>query len=109
MASLAAGKSRRQINDWLMRRSRRSRVRKFDTNLSGQGGNTSHAIALRQLYVWLRYIPDGDMILFYCESAEAERQMNLWEKWINRHHPWLIYTIDRETKCFYFYKPRRIE
>jgi hypothetical protein len=71
MASLAVGKSRRQINDWLMRRTKRKRVQKLDNNLTGLGGNSGHAIALRQLYVWLDVLPPGDMVMFYCESSEA--------------------------------------
>lgn len=84
-------------------------MQKFDADLSGCGGNTAHAIALRQLYVWLDKIPENDMIFFYCESAEAERQMNLWIKWINRHHPNLGYSVDEETKSFYIYKPLSLE
>lgn len=105
MASLAAGKSRRQINDWLMRRTRRKSVQQLDRTLTGLGGNTASAIALRQLYVWLRVLPDGDMIMFHCESAKAEKQMNTWIKWINRHNPELLFSIDVNTKSFYIYKP----
>jgi hypothetical protein len=109
MASLAVGKSRRQINDWLMRRSKRSRVQKLNVNLTGLGGNSGHAIALRQLYVWLDVVPEGDIIMFYCESADAERQMKIWKKWILRHNPDLLYSIDEETKSFYIYKPMSLE
>lgn len=109
MASLAVGKSRRQINDWLMRRTRRKRVKRLDNKLTGLGGNAGQAIALRHLYAWLAVIPPGDMVMFYCESAEAERQMVIWKKWINRHHPNLLYSIDKETKSFYIYKPHHIE
>jgi hypothetical protein len=109
MASLAVGKSRRQINDWLKRRTRRKRVKQLDNNLTGLGGNAGHAIALRHLYTWLAVIPPGDMVMFYCQSAEAERQMVIWKKWINRHHPNLLYSIDEETKSFYIYKPHDIE
>ena len=109
MASLAVGKSRRQINDWLMRRTKRKRVKQLDHNLTGLGGNAGHAIALRQLYVWLNILPPGDMVMFYCQSAEAERQMVIWKKWINRHHPNLLYAIDEDTKSFYIYKSHDLE
>jgi hypothetical protein len=109
MASLAVGKSRRQINDWLKRRSRRKRVQKLNRNLTGLGANSGHAIALRQLYVWLEKVAEGDIIMFYCESAEAERQMKTWKKWILRHNPDLIHSIDEETKSFYIYKPMSLE
>lgn len=109
MASLAVGKSRRQINDWLGRRSRRKRVQKLHRNLTGLGANSGHAIALRQLYVWLEKVAEGDIIMFYCESAEAERQMKIWKKWILRHNPDLLHSIDEETKSFYIYKPMSLE
>jgi hypothetical protein len=109
MVSLAVGKSRRQINDWLKRRSKRKRVQKLNINLTGLGGNSGQAIALRQLYVWLAVIPKGDMIMFYCESADAERQMMIWKKWILRHNSDLLYSIDEETKSFYIYKSMSLE
>jgi hypothetical protein len=109
MASLAAGKSRRQINDWLLRRTRRKRVQQFDRQLTGLGGTQASSIALRQVYVWLTKIPPGDMIMFNCESAKAEKQMKAWQKWINRHNPDLLFDVDHSTKSFYIYKPRIIE
>jgi hypothetical protein len=109
MASLAAGKSRRQINDWLVRRTKRKRVQQLDRQLTGVGGTQASAIALRQVYVWLEKIPAGDMIMFYCESAKAEKQMRIWMKWIERHNPELLCDIDHSTKSFYIYKPRIIE
>ena len=36
LASLAAGKSKRQINDWLNKRARTKRVQKLDSNLTGK-------------------------------------------------------------------------
>ena len=109
MASLAAGKSRRQINDWLSRRTKRKRVQQFDQHLSGLGGTRANSIAMRQLYVWLEQIPAGDMLCFRCESAKAEKQMKIWQKWIDRHDPNLLSDIDTSTKSFYIYKPRIIE
>lgn len=109
IASLAAGKSRRQINDWLMRRTKRRRVRKMNVNLTGLGGNSAHAIALRQLHFWLDYVPENDVIVFYCESADAKRQMYIWRKWINKHYPDLLYELDENFKCFYVYKPMRLK
>jgi hypothetical protein len=47
--------------------------------------------------------------MFYCESADAERQMKIWKKWILRHNPDLLYSIDEETKSFYIYKPMSLE
>ena len=109
IVSLAVGKSRRQINDWLMRRCKRRRVLQFDNHLTGLGGNKGQAIAVRQLSVWLDVIPEGDMIVFICESAEPERQMKVWKKWILRHNPDLLFSIDEETKSFYIYKPMSLE
>ena len=109
IVSLAVGKSRRQINDWLMRRCRRRRVLQFDQHLTGLGGNRGQAIAVRQLCTWLDVIPEGDMIVFICESAEPERQMRVWKKWILRHNADLLPSIDEETKSFYIYKPMSLE
>jgi hypothetical protein len=109
MASLAAGKSRRQINDWLLRRTKRKRVQRLDRQLTGLGGTQASSIALRQVYVWLTKIPPGDMIMFNCESAKAEKQMKIWMKWINRHNPDLLFDVDQNTKSFYIYKPKSIE
>lgn len=109
IVSLAVGKSRRQINDWLMRRCRRRRVLQFDQHLTGLGGNRGQAIAIRQLCTWLDVIPEGDMLVFICESAEPERQMKVWKKWILRHNPDLLPSIDEETKSFYIYKPMSLE
>ena len=109
IVSLAVGKSRRQINDWLMRRCRRRRVLQFDQHLTGLGGYKSQAFAARQLSVWLDVIPEGDMIVFICESAEPERQMKVWKKWLLRHEPNLLSSIDEETKSFYIYKPMSLE
>jgi hypothetical protein len=103
------GQSRRQINDWLMRRCRRRRVLQFDQYLTGLGGNRGQAIAVRQLCTWLDVIPEGDMIVFICESAEPERQMRVWKKWILRHNADLLPSIDEETKSFYIYKPMSLE
>lgn len=109
MASLAVGKSRRQINDWLKRRSKRKRVQKLNCNLTGLGANQGQAIAIRQVQYWLEVIEKGDMIMFYCESAKADKQLKIWEKWITKHHPNFLYSIDPETKSFYIYKPMSLE
>jgi hypothetical protein len=109
MASLAVGRSRRQINDWLKRRSRRKRVQKLNNNLTGLGSNQGQAIAIRQVQYWLRVVEEGDIIMFYCESAKADKQMKIWEKWITKHHPDLLHSIDEETKSFYIYKPMSLE
>jgi hypothetical protein len=109
IASLAVGKSRRQINDWMQRRSRRKRVHKLNCNLTGLGSNQGQAIAIRQVQQWLQVVGEGDIIMFYCESAKIEKQMKVWKKWILRHNPDLLHSIDEETKSFYIYKPMSLE
>jgi hypothetical protein len=54
-------------------------------------------------------IGEGDIIMFYCESAKIEKQMKVWKKWILRHNPDLLHSIDEETKSFYIYKPMSLE
>lgn len=109
IVSLAVGKSRRQINDWLLRRTRKKSVQRLDKNLTGLGGNFGQAIAVRHLQLWLNSIPEGDMLVFRCESAKPEKQMKVWNKWISKHHPDIIYSVDENLKSFYFYKSHTIE
>lgn len=106
LASVAVGKSKRQINDWMWRK-KNSRTRRLDGNLTGRAGNKVQAIAIRALHEWFAFIPPGDSIVFRCESADPEKQFRVWKKWILRHDYVLQPEIDEELKSFYFYKPRR--
>ena len=102
LASMAASRSQRQINDWMNRRKNR-RVRRLDTNLTGKTGNLTQAIAIRFTRQMLTWIPPGDSISFRCESAKAEKQFRVWTKWFLKHEPdnWVI---DEEHKAFFFYR-----
>jgi arabinogalactan endo-1,4-beta-galactosidase len=73
------------------------------------GSNQGQAIAIRQVQQWLQVVGEGDIIMFYCESAKIEKQMKVWKKWILRHNPDLLHSIDEETKSFYIYKPMSLE
>lgn len=109
MGSLATAKGRRQINDWLARKTRRKSVQYLDNNLTGRDGNLVQAIIIRQVYKWFQLIPEGDMILFHCESTDPERQMRVWSKWIRRHNWDIPFDIDENTKTFYIWKPYGLE
>ena len=107
LASLAVSKSRRQINDWMKRRSN-TRVRRLDTSLTGKIGNGVQAIAIRQVRQWMLEIPDGDSICMRCESALPEKQFRVWKKWFAKHED-IRWEASDEHKSFFFYKPRNIE
>jgi hypothetical protein len=109
IVSLISGKSRRQINDWLSRKTKRSRVKRADQRLTGLGGNLAQSIAVRQLHVWIDLIPPGDMLVFRCESAKPDKQLRVWQKWIERHHPALLIDVEEDSKSFYIYKRRYVE
>jgi len=103
LASLAVGKSRRQINDWLKRKTRKQRVRRLDTSLTGKFGPKTQAIAIRQVRQWLNEIPCGDSISLRCESTVSDKQFRVWEKWFKKHED-VNWEISKEHKAFFFYK-----
>lgn len=109
IVSLISGKSRRQINDWMLRKTKRARVKKADQHLTGLGGNLAQSIAVRQLHKWIALVPEGDILVFRCESAKPGKQLRIWKKWIERHHPTLLIDIEEDSKSFYIYKPRCVE
>jgi hypothetical protein len=109
IASLGAGKSRRQINDWLSQRVKKRSVKMFASRLTGLGGYFAQATAFRNVCKWVDKIPAGDMIVFMCESANPEKQMNAWSKWISKHDKGLTCAMNMELKSFYIYKPRSLE
>ena len=104
LASLAVGKSTRQINDWIMRR-RNRRVRRMDSYLTGKEGNRTQAIAIRQVRDWVENLPIGDSMTLRCESTVPEKQFRVWKKWFEKHEDpaWII---DEKFKSFFFYKDK---
>ena len=108
LGSIGVSKSKHQLNDWMNRR-KNQRTRRLDGNLTGKAGNKVQAIAIRSLHDWLAHIPEGDSVVFRCESALPAKQFRVWKKWILRHNYYLNPNIDEELRSFFFYKPREIE
>lgn len=107
LASMAASKSNRQINDWMNRRKSR-RVRRLDTNLTGKTGNVTQAIAIRLTRQMETWVPEGDSIAFRCESAKGEKQFRVWKRWFMRHES-TNWKADEENKAFFFYRNRDLK
>jgi hypothetical protein len=84
LASLAVGKSRRQINDWLKRKTKRKNVRRLDSCLTGRHANRIQAIGIQQVRQWMQELPPGDSITLRCESAKPDKQFRVWKKWFQR-------------------------
>lgn len=104
LASMAVGRSNRQINDWMKRR-KNVRARRLDMNLTGKDGNLCQALAVRFLRECQELVPGGDSICFRCESAKAKKQFKVWKRWFARHETG-DWQIDEETKSFFFYKKK---
>ena len=107
LASLAVAKSKRQINDWLEGRQKRS-VKRLSSNLTGKSGNQIQAIAIRQVRQWLLELPPGDGMTLRCECALSDKQFQVWNKWFMRHEDpsWIV---NPEFKSFYIYKKHTLE
>jgi len=107
LASLAVGKSKRQINDWMNQRKKKS-VSRLSSNLTGKFGPRTQAIAIRQVRQWVDELPAGDMIALRCESALPDKQFRVWKKWFTKHED-LRWEVKEEFKAFWFYKSSPIE
>jgi len=103
LASMAVGKSMRQINDWMTRKEKRKKVHLMDTSLTGRFGNKTQALAIRQLRKWITEIPQGDSITLRCECALSDKQFKVWKRWFQRHES-KEWTISDEHKSFFFYR-----
>ena len=108
LASLAAGKSRRQINDWLKRKTKKRRVRRLDLSLTGKHANLVQGIGIYKLRDWVRELPPGDSIALRCESAKPDKQFRVWKKWFQRKEI-VGWDINEEFKSFFYYKPRLVK
>lgn len=108
LASLAAGKSRRQINDWLKRKTKRKSVRRLDSYLTGRHANFVQAIAIYQLRDWVKDLPSGDSITLRCESAKPDKQFRVWKKWLQRKED-VRWEPNEEFKSFFYYKPKGVK
>jgi hypothetical protein len=107
LASLAVGKSKRQINDWMNQRKKKS-VSRLSSNLTGKFGPRTQAIAIRQVRQWVEELPAGDMIALRCESALPDKQFRVWKKWFTKHED-IRWEVKEEFKAFWFYKSSPIE
>ena len=104
LASMAVGKSTRQINDWMARR-KNKRVRQMDSSLTGKEANRTQAIAIRQVREWIKSIPPGDSLTLRCESAVPARQFRVWKKWFEKHEK-EKWKISEYFQSFFYYKER---
>ena len=102
LASLAIGRSKRQINDWMDRRKKKS-VAKLDRSLNGTFGPKTQAIAIRQVRQWVDELPKGESIALRCESTVPDKQFRVWKKWFTKHED-IRWEISEEHKSFFFYK-----
>ena len=108
LASIATGKSRRQINDWLKRKTKRKRVLRLDSCLTGKHSNVVQVIGIQNLRIWLAELLPGDSITLCCESAKPDKQFRVWKRWfVNHEDPG--WDISEEFKSFFFYKKNLIE
>lgn len=109
LVSLAAGKSKRQINDWMNNRIKIKRVRKMHSVLTNKLHISLSIRALDQVYRWCDELIPGDMIVFNCESAAPCRQFKIWGKWLKRKEQQYPWVSNPELLCFYFYKHVNLE
>jgi hypothetical protein len=108
LASIAAGKSRRQINDWLKRKTRKRKVRRLDSHLTGKHANLVQGIGIYKLRDWVHELPPGDSIVLRCESAKPNKQFQVWKKWFQRKES-VTWEANEEFKSFFYYKPRLVK
>ena len=108
LASLATGKSKRQINDWLKRKTKRKRVRRLDLSLTGKHGNVVQSIGVNKLRDWVRELLPGDSIALRCESAKPDKQFQVWKKWLQRKES-VTWETNEKFKSFFYYKPRLVK
>jgi len=102
LASMAVGKSMKQINQWMNRRLT-TRVHRLDMSLTGKFGPKTQAIAIRQVRQWLDEIPAGDSICLRCESTVPDKQFRVWKRWFKTHED-SNWEISEEHKSFFIYK-----
>ena len=108
LASIATGKSRRQINDWLKRKTKKRRVRRLDSHLTGRHSNRIQVIGIQQVRQWMQELSPGDSITLRCESAKPDKQFRVWKKWFQRWED-PRWNINEEFKSFFYYKSKRVK
>lgn len=104
LASVATGKSQRQVNDWLNRRTRKKSVQQLDSKLTKALGYMGHAVVMDQVRQWCDELSPNHAIAFRCESAEPEKQFRVWGRWLlnkEKRHKWVA---DENFLSFYYHK-----
>ena len=109
LASLAVGKSKRQLNDWMSRKTKRKRVIQLDSNLTGKLNVKLMLQVMEQVHAWCDELTNGDMFVFNCESAEPQKQFRVWGKWLSRKEHGYTWVPNKELLSFYFYKCVNLE
>ena len=109
LASLAVGKSKRQLNDWMSRKTKRKRVIQLDSNLTGKLNVKLMLRVMEQVHAWCDELANGDMFVFNCESAEPQKQFDVWGKWLSRRNKGYTWVANKELLSFYFYKHVNLE
>lgn len=105
--SMAVAKSNRQSNDWLNKR-KNKRANKLNSNLTGKSGNKAQFFAIQFLHWCVDYIPPGDCLTLWCESALPDKQFRVWKKWFVTHES-SKWQIEETHKSFFYYKSKGIE
>ena len=102
LASMALGKSMRQINDWMNRKENKRR-RLMDTSLIGKSAMKPQLMVMYQIRKWMKEIPVGDSINLRCESALSDKQFRVWKKWFEKHEDpnWIA---NPKWKTLFFYR-----
>ena len=102
LASMALGKSMRQINDWMSRKENRRR-RLMDSSLIGRDAMKPQLMVMYQIRKWMKEIPVGDSINLRCESALSDKQFRVWKKWFEKHEDpnWIA---NPKWKTLFFYR-----
>ena len=109
LASLAVGKSKRQLNDWMNRRTRKKQVRCLDFNLTDKLTVKLMLQVMKQVHAWCDELNNGDMFVFNCESAEPQKQFRVWGKWLSKKEHAYTWIPNEELLSFYFYKHVNLE
>jgi hypothetical protein len=102
----AAGKSRRQLNDWYNRRKNR-RQRSLDRKIGSVSGlKTAPALGAKEVLRLRWNIQPGDAIMLDCTSGDPERQFRAFIRWLRKHPEWVI---DYEKREFFWYRPPYVD
>jgi hypothetical protein len=100
LASMAVGKSMRQINDWMNQR-QNLKAHQMATSLTGNLGPKAQIAAFNQLHEWLDDMPYGDSVALRCDSANPEKQFQIWKKWFLKKSS-KKWKINEEHKSFFY-------